>query len=184
MRSMKIKMLHLTKIKGIRGSENHLLTLLSELDKDRFEVHLGILAESIHVDLLQEYKKILEEVEVVVSIFVMKKYLDLSLLRRLRKYILQKGFHVVHTHLIHADFYGTLAAKFAEIPIILSSRHNDDRFRRHKLLIWLNRFLARWHFKVIVISDWVGKFLQEVEKIPPEKIVRIHYGLEPTTPGP
>ncbi len=31
---------------------------------------------------------------------------------------------------------------------------------------------------VIVISDWVGQFLREVEKIPPEKIVRIHYGLE------
>ncbi len=31
---------------------------------------------------------------------------------------------------------------------------------------------------MIVISDWVGQFLREVEKIPPEKIVRIHYGLE------
>lgn len=166
-------------MKGVSGSENHLLTLLSGLDKDRFEVHFGILAESIHVPLLQNYKQTLEDAGVIVSVFVINKYFDLSLLWRLRRYILQKGFRLVHTHLIHADFYGTLAAKLAGTPIIMSSRHNDDRFRRYKPLIWLNRFLARWHSKVIVISDWVGKFLQEVEGISAEKIVCIHYGLEP-----
>jgi glycosyltransferase involved in cell wall biosynthesis len=62
---------------------------------------------------------------------------------------------------------------------VISSRHNDDQFRRHHAIIWLNRLLARWQASIIVISDWVGRFLQEIEGIPSEKITRIHYGLDP-----
>lgn len=177
--TMKIKVLHITKMKGISGSENHLLTLLAGLNKDRFEAHLCILAESRHLSLLQEYKYKLELAGVIVSILVMHKYANVSLIWQIRNYILRENIHIVHTHLIHADFYGTLAAKLAGIGMIISSRHNDDRFRRYLPLIWLNRFLARWHSRIIVISDWIGAFLQTVEKIPAEKLVRIHYGLEP-----
>ncbi len=176
---MKIKIFHVTKMKGISGSENHLFRLLSELDKNRFDVHFCILAEACHVSLLQEYARRLEKAEVTVSILVMHKYVDLSLLRTLRNYIIQEKFHIIHTHLIHADLYGTLAAKLARVSTILCSRHNDDRFRRYRPLIWLNRFLAHWHTKIIVISNWIGTFLQEIEGIPSEKIICIHYGLEP-----
>lgn len=176
--TMKIKVLHITKMKGISGSENHLLTLLAGLNKDRFEVYLCILAESRHLCLLQEYTRKLEIAGIIVSVLVMHKYANVSLVWKLRNYILRENIHIVHTHLIHADFYGTLAAKLAGVATILSSRHNDDRFRKYLPLIWLNRFLARWHSNIIVISDWIGVFLQEVEKIPVEKIVRIHYGLE------
>ncbi len=71
------------------------------------------------------------------------------------------------------------AAKLSGVPIVISSRHNDDQFRRHRAIIWLNRLFARWQTRIIVISDWVGRFLQEVEGIPSEKITRIHYGLDP-----
>jgi glycosyltransferase involved in cell wall biosynthesis len=176
---MKMKILHIMKMKGVSGSENHLLTLLPQLDKTRFVVHLCILAESRHLPLLQEYQKKLEQGGVTVSILVTRRYFNFWLLWTLVRYIRKEGFQIVHTHLIHADFYGTLAAKLAGVPIIISSRHNDDRFRRYKLLVWLNRFLAHWHTKIVVISDWIGQFLQKIEGIPPEKIVRIHYGLEP-----
>ncbi|GAK57895.1 glycosyl transferase group 1 [Candidatus Vecturithrix granuli] len=175
-----IKILHLSKIKGISGSENHLLTLLSELNKQQFDVYFGILAEPRHLKFLQDYKKSLSKAGVTVFTLEMHKYLDLRLLWTLKKYMVQEKFHLVHTHLIHADCYGTLAAKMAGVPLIISSRHNDDRFRRYRAIIWLNRLLARWHSKIIVISDWVGRFLQEVEGIPADKIVRIHYGLDPT----
>ena len=64
---MKIKVLHITKMKGISGSENHLRSLLSGLNKDRFDIHLCILVESRHLFLLQDYKKVLEQVGVVVT---------------------------------------------------------------------------------------------------------------------
>lgn len=173
-----VNIFHLMKMKGVSGSENHLLSLLRGMDRREFCFHVGILAELRHIPLLQGYRQTLIEAGVAVSFFPMRKFLDLSLILRLRRYMREHRIELVHTHLIHADLYGTLAAKAARIPTIISSRHNDDRFRRHILLIWLNRLLARWQTKIIVISDWVGRFLQEVEGIPAAKIARIHYGLE------
>ena len=178
---MKIKILHITKIRAICGSENHLAALLKGLDKQRFEVHYCILAESQHLSVLPEYTTRLEEAGVNVSVVVMHKYVNVRLLWKLRNYMARHQFHIVHTHLIHADLYGTLAAKFAAVPVIISSRHNDDKFRRSRGVIYLNKILAHWHDRVIVISHWIGKFLQEVEGIPPRKIVPIHYGLQPET---
>lgn len=177
----KIKVLHITKMKGISGSENHLFTLLSEIDPQRFHIELCILAEACHVEGLQEFTKTLEQFGVAVTVVVMPKYGSIQALRTLKKYIIAKQIDIVHTHLIHADFYGTLAAKLAGVSTIISSRHNDDKFRYNRILIWLNRVLARWQSKIIVISDWVGEFLQTVEGIDAEKIVRIHYGLQPET---
>ena len=170
---------HLMKMKGVSGSENHLLTLLRDMDRREFRFHVGILAEPRHIPLLQAYRQALEEAGVTVAFFPMRKFFDYSLIWRLRRYMREHQIDLVHTHLIHADLYGTLAAKAAGISTIISSRHNDDRFRRHRVLIWLNRLLAHWQTKIIVISDWVGRFLQEVEGIPAEKIARIHYGLDP-----
>jgi len=167
------------KMKGVSGSENHLLTLLRDMDRREFRFHVGILAEPRHIPLLQDYRRALEDIGVTVSFFPMRKFLDLSLIFRLRRYMGEHQIDLVHTHLIHADLYGTIAAKLAGIPLIISSRHNDDQFRRHRVLIWLNRLLAHWQAGIIVISDWVGHFLQEVEGIPAEKITRIHYGLDP-----
>lgn len=178
---MKIKVLHISKMKSVSGSENHLLTLLSGFRKEQFELHLCILAQTSHLPYLQEYKTALEQAGVHVFFRIMRKYLDFRTLWVLVRYIRKEQFHIVHTHLIHADFYGTLAARLAGVTTIISSRHNDDRFRNYRPLIWVNRFLARWHSKIIVISDWIGTFLPEVEGIPQEKIVRIHYGLQPDT---
>lgn len=176
---MKYTVFHLSKMKGVSGSENHLLTLLSGLNKERFRVHLGILTEARHLDSLQEYKRQLEQHQVQVSFFIMPKYGDWSLGWRLRNAVRQAHADIVHTHLMHADVYGLLAAKLAGIPIVVSSRHNDDLFRRYFPLIWLNRLLACGQRKIIVISDWVGQFIHQVEHIPRTKIVKILYGLDP-----
>jgi glycosyltransferase involved in cell wall biosynthesis len=173
------KILHITKIKGILGSENHLLTLLSELDAQRFEVHFCILAEHRHFSTLSDYAKKLEQAGVRVLILPISRHGGPQLLWTLRKYMIRERFDLVHTHLIHADFYGTLAAKLSGVPAIVSSRHNDDQFRHRKMLIGLNRFLAQFHSKIIVISEWISTFLQEVEGIPADKIVPIRYGLQP-----
>ena len=176
---MSLKILHLSKMKGVSGSENHLLTLLTGLRQRGLAVTLGILVEERHRPLLLDYQQRLIEADVPVVFFPMRKHLDASLVWRLRQYIRQGQFQLVHTHLIHADLYGTLAAKWAGGVEIVASRHNDDRFRQNAVIAWLNRRLAAQQRRIIVISDWVGAFLRDVEGIPAAKIARIHYGLEP-----
>lgn len=177
---MKSRIFHITKMKGVSGSENHLLTLLSGMDKQRFDNSLCILAEARHVPALQEYAHKLEQAGIRVEILIMShKMFDPAVVWKLRTSLRQERVDMVHTHLIHADLYGTIAAKLAGVKLIISSRHNDDKFRNRPLVRWINRALAHWHEKIIVISEWVGSFSRDVEKIPAKKIVRIHYGLEP-----
>ncbi len=176
-----IKILHITKMKSVSGSENHLLTMLSGLNHEQFEVSLCILAERRHISLLEDFQKELSNTGVTVSILPMKRHLDFGLIWRLRREMLRTRTDIVHTHLIHADLHGTIAAKLAGVSTILSSKHNDDDFRHKPAIGWLNRLLTRWQIRIIVISDWIGTFNREVEGVPAEKIVRIHYGLQPET---
>jgi len=177
----KIKILHITKMKSVSGSENHLLSLLSGLDKERFEASLWLLAEPRYYSRLEAYYQTLTGLGIEVLILPMQRHVDPALLWRLRRDMARRQFDIVHTHLIHADLYGTLAAKLAGVSTVLSSRHNDDDFRHHPVIGWLNRMLTCWHARIIAISDWIGKFNHEIEGIPAEKIVRIHYGLQPET---
>ncbi|PIE28373.1 hypothetical protein CSA57_14090 [candidate division KSB3 bacterium] len=100
---MNVKILHITKMKGISGSENHLFTLLSGLHKQHFTVELCILVEQVHVELLQEIKQTLALQGVTVSMLIIPKYGSIQLILKLRNYIIQERFDIVHTHLIHAD---------------------------------------------------------------------------------
>ena len=175
------KILHITKMKGISGSENHLFTLLSGLNHDQFEVSLSILAEPQHRPLLEDFRENLSNAGVTVSIVTITRHLDIGLIWRLRQEMLRQRVDIVHTHLIHADLHGTIAAKLAGVATILSSKHNDDDFRHNPVIGRLNRLLTRLHTKSVVISDWIGTFNRDVEGVPAEKIVRIHYGLQPET---
>lgn len=174
--------LHITKMKGISGSENHLFTLLSELQqRGDFALWLIILAEPRHVKNLTDFQQRLAATGARVVILPMSRHLDAGLIWRLYRLMRRERFDIVHTHLIHADLHGTIAATLAGVPAILSSKHNDDDFRHNPAIGWLNRLLTRRHKRIIVISDWIGTFTREVEGVPAEKIVRIHYGLDPDT---
>ena len=176
---MTAKILHISKMKNVSGSENHLLVLLPELVKQSFEVHLCILIEPGQRPLFHKYASTLREAGVQVKFVESGTFGAWNAVRQLQKYMQQKRFDLVHTHLIHADLYGTLAARLAGIKIILSSRHNDDRFRQYAVIKWGNRLLARRHIRIIAISDWIAEFVHTVEGIPAEKIIRIHYGIDP-----
>jgi glycosyltransferase involved in cell wall biosynthesis len=88
---------------------------------------------------------------------------------------------VVHTHLVHADVYGGIAAKLRGSSLV-STKHNDDPFRtgafRH-----VERTLGRVTDRVIAITESLRRFTVERVGIPAAKVETIHYGLdEPPSP--
>ena len=52
------RIIHIIKIKGVSGAENHLLTLLSELSRD-VRIHLIMLVEmqNLMTDFVSDFKK-------------------------------------------------------------------------------------------------------------------------------
>jgi glycosyltransferase involved in cell wall biosynthesis len=164
-----MRVAHVHRIRGIGGSERHLLTLLPALAERGIEpVLVGL--DDPGWDVAPFYR------ELAVSAVRVSAPRDLDPLLAVR---LPRALHslrpdVVHTHLVHADVYGALAV--ARTPLV-STKHNDDRFRlgpyRH-----VERLLARRAARVIAITDALRRFTVEQVGLPAAKVTTIHYGMD------
>jgi glycosyltransferase involved in cell wall biosynthesis len=173
------RVIHLTKITRQAGSEGHLLELLQGMRACNVDAHLWLLVEPGNP--VQSYVDRAEALGIPVRRFVINRHLDPGLWLRLAKALRQAKPNLVHTHLIHADLYGILAAHLAGVPFTVSSRHNDDKFRR-KLPIRLALRALWWQTNAgIAISEAIRQFSIEVEGANPDHIHTIHYGLDPQT---
>ena len=176
-----MRVLHVAKVTGIAGAENHLLALLPALRA------LGVDAEVV---LLQEPRRPVAQLvraflAAGVPTFELAINMDLDpwLVGRLARLVRSRGAHAVHTHGVHADLYGRLCLQGLDGVLLLQTRHNDDRFRRLWIMRLLNQWLARRCVRIIAISDAVREFVCAVEGIPPRKVERIYYGLD-AAPAP
>jgi glycosyltransferase involved in cell wall biosynthesis len=167
-----VRVAHLHRIRGIGGSERHLLTLLPALRR------LGIEAVMVGMDddrgEIEPFYAALTESGVPYVRVPCPRDLDPLLARRLRRALGEREADVVHTHLVHADLYGALAASHRSL---VSTKHNDDRFRAGPFR-FVERLLARRAGAVIAITHSLERFCVEQVGIPEEKIEVVHYGLD------
>jgi len=171
-----MKVAHVFKIKAVSGSENHLLTLLPPMVVRGVKVIVIMLVEP--GTPVFEFSEVLETQGIKVYRVEIGAHISFAAFTGIVKVLKSEKPDLVHTHLIHGDLYGTLAARWLGIKKIVSSKHNDDRFRRKVIIQWMNRFLNRRVAAVIVISHALKDFCIGFEKIHPPKIKVIHYGLE------
>ena len=150
------------RIAGIGGSERHLLTLLPALAERGVEVAFAGLdlagAEPFYEELRRS------------GIPFTRARSAAGLVRDIRRY----GADLVHTHLVHADVYGALAAG---PPKLVSTKHNDDPFRTGPFR-YVERLLTRRAAKVICITESLARFNREQVGLPAEKLEVIHYGMD------
>lgn len=173
-----IDILHIQKVAGIAGSENHLLTLLPQLPQYGYQPTMLVLADS--EDRPASFIEQMQGAGIPTKVMSMWGDLDPLLLPRLVRFIRQDNYNIVHTHLLHADLYGTLAASMASVKFVISTRHNDNSFRKlypmGKLMAWITGYIDR----VICISEHVRDFSEKVEETPKDKMKVIYYGINPS----
>jgi glycosyltransferase involved in cell wall biosynthesis len=175
---VKPKILHIQKVKGISGSEKHLVDLLTGLAKV-FEIHFLFLEEpSLSQDV---YAAFFKDTGVTIHRMAVSGNIDLPLIFRLARFIRMERFDLIHTHLIHADIHGAFAAKLAGVPSV-SSKHGWDIYERmnfpqRKLL----QLASRLPKAFISISQALVSFVYQYEGVAPEKIKVIPYGLDPVS---
>lgn len=176
-----MRVVHLSKVTGIAGSEGHLLNLLPGLKGTGIEPYMLVLVD--HDNPVDEFSRQMQDAGIPCENMVIKHHADLSLQSRLTKRFTELAPIIVHTHLLHADLYGLPASVRAAVPYRVSTRHNDDRFRKMPVLKWLNQNAARKADKVISISGALERFVTEVEGIPADKVQTIRYGLTADAAG-
>jgi len=163
-----VKVAHVHRMRGIGGSERHLLTLLPALAERGVEpVFVGL--DDPAWDPVDFY----DALAVPAMRVPAPRDLDPMLLARL---VRDLRADVVHTHLVHADLYGGLAAKLRGTTLV-STKHNDDPFRTGAFR-FVERGLARLADRVVTISDSLRRFTIEQVGVPASKVETIHYGLD------
>jgi glycosyltransferase involved in cell wall biosynthesis len=164
-----VRVVHLHRIRGIGGSERHLLTLLPALAAEGIEpVFLGL------DDPAGVLGPFYEGLGVESVRLACPRDIDPRLLRRVRRELVRLRPDVVHTHLVHGDVYGALAA--GGVPVV-STKHNDDPFRRGPFR-HAERLLTRRAARVIAITDALRRFCVDDVGLPAAKVEVVHYGLD------
>lgn len=166
---------HVIKVTGVAGAERHLLTLIPGLRARGVDARLLALVEPENP--VEALRIEAEKAGIPFDRMVIHGNADLSLIGKLRAYFKQTPPEIVHTHLLHADLYGIPAARLAGVPRVITSRHNDDDFRRKTQWRMIHRAQWRMLDAGIGISDAITRFCVEVEGAPPDKMTTIRYGI-------
>jgi glycosyltransferase involved in cell wall biosynthesis len=164
-----VKVVHVHRIRGIGGSERHLLTLLPALAERGIDV--SFLGLDDPAGVLEPFYR---ELSVPSVRLPCPRDLDLGLARRVRRELAALAPDVVHTHLVHADVYGAWGAGGARL---VSTKHNDDPFRRGPFR-FVERAATRRASRVIAITESLQRFCVERVGLPAEKVEVVHYGLD------
>jgi glycosyltransferase involved in cell wall biosynthesis len=163
-----VKVVHLHRIRGIGGSERHLLTLLPALAERGVDVSFVGLDDPAGV-----LEPFYAELGVPFERLPAPRDLDPALAVRLGRTLRALRPDLVHTHLVHADVYGALAPGMR----VVSTKHNPDPFRAGPFR-FVERALARRAAQVIAISEAVRRFCVDRVGLPAAKVEVVHYGLD------
>ena len=178
----KVNVLHVITKLELGGAQKQLLSLLSSLDKETFTPFLFTAKNGI---LVEEALSI-PGLTVKLSNFLERKInplKDCLALLEISSFIRKNNITVVHTHSSKAGTLGRCAAKLAGVKIVVHTVHgwsfNDYQpYFWRKFIIWLERKLAGFTNKIIVVSNhdlWRG-LKNHIGEI--DKYCLIYYGID------
>ncbi len=177
-----MRVLHLIKATGLAGAEAHLLVLLDGLRRAGLDARLLVLvAPGNPVEALA---RAAGDRGIPITRRSLLGDLDVSLGPRLAREFSRAKPAIVHTHLIHADVHGLVAARLAGVPAVVTTRHNLNPFRTRPLSRLLHRLYWPRVDGCIAVSDGVARFAIEIEGASPAQVRTIRHGLEEPPRGP
>jgi glycosyltransferase involved in cell wall biosynthesis len=169
--------LHVGKVSGISGSESHLLLLLPQLRERGFDVRFLLL----HEDEVGawEFAARMSDSGVPVEGVRLPRAADPLAFRRLLAIVRRQRPTILHTHLVHADFYGLTAGKLARVPVLASTKHGFNPFRDSRAFAVADRTVGRLADLHIAISRGLARYLAETEGFAESSFEVVHYGIVP-----
>ena len=169
--------LHVGKVSGISGSENHLLLLLPRLRERGFDVRFVLLHE--REPGARAFGRRLSAAGVAVDAIHLPHAADPRTFYWLVAAIRRHRPAILHTHLVHADFHGLAAGRLCRVPVLASTKHGFNPFRASRAFARADRAVGRLADPHIAISRGLARYLAETEGFSEAEFTVIHYGIEP-----
>ncbi|MCC7369813.1 MAG: glycosyltransferase family 4 protein [Chloroflexi bacterium] len=173
------RVLHILSGGTIGGCEQHVLALLSRLDRRRFEPWLACF--EAEPDAATPMLPMFRAAGVRVIDLKATRRTDPAAIWRLGRLLRRGQFDIVHAHSFRTELAAVCWSKLAGLaPRVVRSVHNMDDYYVHPRYSPLLRASACGLDRIVAISDAVADYLRTDGGLPPEKIVRIYYGIDPS----
>ena len=172
---MSVRILHVAKVAGISGSENHLLLLLPALRERGYDVRFAMLHEG--EPGARELAGLLEEAGIPVERVRLARAASPLAFSRLLRIVRDNRPEILHTHLVHADFHGLAAGRLARVPVLVSTKHGFNPFRGGRAFAAADRAVAGLADVHIAISAGLARYLAESEGFDEASFEIVHYGI-------
>jgi glycosyltransferase involved in cell wall biosynthesis len=184
-----MKILYVQKIKGIGGSERYFLEIIPSLISRNISIELLCICEKKDHANVKHYFQLLEKKKIKYHVLIYSTISSPILLKKINIVVTKGAFDLVHTHLIHADFWLALIKIFYNRSLtIVSTLHGFDEkymnkhglnpaFISKSLYCRLNKFSSKYIHKYFAVSHGLKKLFTTSELIPENKIEVIHHGI-------
>lgn len=167
------RILHIIGGGEIGGAEQHVLTLLKGIHRNRFSPHLACLINGPFAALALENK-------ISARTFSMRNPLDLSPLPSLISWARRENIDLVHTHGSRANLLGRMGAKWLKIPCLTtvhsSLAHDYCSPWSARFALSLDRLTLPLTSGIITVSEYLA---EEVSSRGGKNIVTIYNGQSP-----
>lgn len=168
-----MKVLHIQKVSGVGGSERHLLTLLPALAANGVEPVMCVL----DAPGAGPFKQLVVDAGISLVEVPAGQDINPALAFRLRAEIRRQAPDLVHTHLIHADTHGQLAARSSGLPSVLSLHSAIFQYWSRPIQAALQA-ASRMSRGVIAISNYVAQTAARARVSAPTRTRVIYYGVD------
>lgn len=151
------------------GTEGHLLRLVRGLDRTRFSPRLVVLQSSPWLKRFQDDRVPVD----CLGFQSFARLRDWNCLGRLTKCFRQYSTQIAELHFTDAHFLGSIAARQARVPVVVSCRRDLGHQHTFKSLLmtrlanpWISRFLANSHLVAERMSQREGVERHRYDVIP------------------
>ena len=157
------------------GTQNHLYQLAKSFHRSGYDIQIVSLEKN------NDYvEKQFESANIKLIKFDSRAFYSPDSLKKIRilaNFLRDEKPDIVETYLLKANLMGTLGAKMAGVPVILSTRRNMGYDNKLHHVILLN--LLDWFTTATVVnSQAIADITRKQEKIPLKKIYRIYNGVD------
>lgn len=159
------------------GVEEHILDLVSRLDKRRFEISLICPQQ-----LIDAFGDDLKNLPVLIHAMKARTWKQVRSLYALYSLFRKERYDIVHSHMFRSSLICTPIARLAGIPVIIETDHGREAWRQGviKGSYFIDRIIAGLTSKIIAVSEGCGKYLLNEKGISPTKVIVIQNGRDLT----
>jgi glycosyltransferase involved in cell wall biosynthesis len=173
MTNRRLSVLYFSNESARGGAEQHILTLLQGLNRDRFE---PILVCTPKLATLLE-PDVPGDVDIIP--LSLRKPTDVHAAFQLVRILRTRRIDILHSHLFYASLYASPIGWLCRVPVIIETPHVREAWRHGwKSPFVIDRLIARCVDRYIAVSHANARFLIDDKHLPAAKVTVIHNGCD------